>query len=314
MKKHLGRTILFHLLAFSILFVIIMVVSCQKTQDASSTRSDANKELNTQLMNSTNFALENENLDDQDFNDMIASDNMGENSDNVELSTTNDCKTVTYDPSKDVYPHTKTVVYNNCESECKGGTINGTKITYNYIDGDLAQPGDLIKETTYENLTVDSVKVAGDVKVYLVSHSPRTLHIVATRTFVIPGRDGTTETFNGDYTRTQIAGEGTNDNSDDVYAITGTANGMEILHGGTVAKYTSVIDTNDPLIHEHGCCWRTQGTETITIDVKEKGSESTLTEVLDYGDGACDNEATLTINGGEPQMVTLPLIFYPLVP
>ena len=307
--KHFNRIYL-TLPAFSILFCFIMIVSCQKTQNTSSPRTGTNNELGTQYMNSTNFAFQNENLDDQDFEDAFALGNANE----VNLQGSSECKTVTYDPSKDVYPHTKTVVYNNCESNCVGGTINGTKITYNYMRSSDAQPGDLIKETTYDNLTVDSVKVNGSVKIYLVSNSPRTLHIVTTRTYVIPGADGLTETFKGDYMRTQIAGEGTEDTGDDVYAITGSAEGHENLHGGTVAKYTSVIDSNDPLIKEHGCCWRSEGTETITLNVKSQGEESTLTEVLDYGDGTCDNEATLTINGGDPQTVTLPLVLYPLTP
>ena len=297
MKKRFFRSNLLPLLASSILFVLVAIVSCQKTETTGALSSG--NEAGTQSMNSTNAVYENTSLDDEDFDDAF--------------TDSSECQTITFDPSKDVYPHTKTVVYNNCQSECKGAVLNGTKVIYDYMDPDSAKPGDLIKEVTYQNFTIDSVKVNGDVKVYLVSNDPRTLHVVATRTLVIPGKDGATETVKTDHVRTQIAGGSTETRSDDVYSITGTSSGHENWHGGTVAKYTVVIDPNDPLIRATDCCWRSQGTETVTLEVNSKGSKTTLTEVLNYGDGTCDNQATLTING-QTQTVTLPLMFWPLNP
>ena len=42
------------------------------------------------------------------------------------------------------------------------------------------------------------------------------------------------------------------------------------------------------------------------------GGGGISTEYLDYGGGNRDNNATLSINGGTPQAVTLPLVFFPL--
>jgi len=42
------------------------------------------------------------------------------------------------------------------------------------------------------------------------------------------------------------------------------------------------------------------------------GDPSELNEYLDYGNGDYDNMGTLSINGDEPQAVSLPLRFWPL--
>jgi len=297
MKTRAFGANLLPLLALMTLFAAVTIVSCRKTE---TTAARTNSESGTQFVNSTNFAHVNSDLDDKDFDDAFAD--------------SGDCKTVTFDTSKDVYPHTKTITYNNCFSECKDGVLNGTKVVYNYVNPDSADAGDLIKEVTYQDFTIDSVKVSGDVKVYLVASAPYTLHIVATRTLVVSGKDGVTETVKTDHIRTQIAGGDTEDRSDDVYSVTGTSSGHENMHGGQVAKYSAMIDANDRVIKAADCCWRSSGTETVTIDVNSRGTKSTLTEVLDYGDGSCDNQATLSVNGGEPQTVTLPLRFWPLNP
>ena len=238
MKRHFVRTNLFPLLAFLVVSFIVITVSCRKTETTAAI-SVSNDESSIQFRNTTNFAFQNESLDDDDLGDADGSD----------------CATVTNDPSKDVYPHTKTITYNNCTDNCKGRLFNGTKIVQYYVDPETAKPGDLLKEVTYEDFIMDSVKVSGDIKVYLVSDNPWKLHVVATRTYVIPGKDGVTKTFKGDHYRTLTAGGDTEDNSDDVYTITGTSSGNEILHGGTVAKYTTVIDENDPVMKESDCCW-----------------------------------------------------------
>ncbi|HYK47075.1 MAG TPA: hypothetical protein VEV83_17985 [Parafilimonas sp.] len=309
MKRQLFRVNLVPLAALLIMGVIVTMFACQKTE---SNRSQPTSDLNTQFLNNTNFAVNDENLDDQDFEDAVALDEDAP-LDNFNGSGGGGCKTITYDPSRDVYPHTKTIVYNNCTSECKGGTINGTKVITVYVNPKLAKPGDLVKEIVYQNFTVDDVQITNDTKTYLASNDPLTWHVVRTRTYVIGGKDGITQTSSSDLMRELIAGGDTQDNSDDMYAVTGTTTGVENEHGGGLhGKYTSVIDETDPATAGANCCWRTSGTETINIEVREKGSTTSLTEVLDYGDGTCDNQATLSINGGEAQAVTLPLYFWPL--
>jgi hypothetical protein len=73
---------------------------------------------------------------------------------------------------------------------------------------------------------------------------------------------------------------------DDVYMITGTANGVDINGQG----YTIAINT--PLKVQVGCHWIESGSWTLTM-----ANYPTYPIVLDYGSGACDANATATLNG-----------------
>lgn len=86
-------------------------------------------------------------------------------------------------------------------------------------------------------------------------------------------------------TREWISGESTNTNAlDDVYSITGSANGTSI-NGNT---FTVTID--QPLIVAVNCAYITQGKLTLT-------PANLSPRVLDFGAGSCDPAATVSING-----------------
>ena len=278
---------------------------CQKSENTSSRSS--NDDLRTQLMNSTNVLLQSGDFDGSpSLGFGTASGTVSV--DNATASTAA-CKTITNDPSADVYPHTRTIVLNGCTT-CDGYSVSGTKVTVFYVDPATASPGDLLSEETYSDLVVDGSTVSADTKTYLVSTSPLVLHVVSTKSVIQSGSDGGKRDYTSDRAWTRTAGDATADESDDVYSITGTETGKEVLHGGTVANdVTSVID--NPLIRANSCCHFTQGSQTITITGKTHGG-FTVTEVLDYGAGTCDNAATLSIDGGAPQNVTIPLRFYPI--
>lgn len=71
---------------------------------------------------------------------------------------------------------------------------------------------------------------------------------------------------------------------DDVYLITGSANGVN--RKGT--SYT--VTVTSPLRKEICCRWVVSG----TLDIVPNGSDP---RILDFGSGTCDNQATITING-----------------
>jgi hypothetical protein len=73
---------------------------------------------------------------------------------------------------------------------------------------------------------------------------------------------------------------------DDVYYVTGTANGTA-ASGDT---YTIVV--NNGLRVNVGCPWIVSGTFTLTL-----GNYPTYPIVFDYGTGACDASATALLNG-----------------
>jgi len=70
---------------------------------------------------------------------------------------------------------------------------------------------------------------------------------------------------------------------DDVYLITGTAEGVNINN----EEFNVVVNT--ALRVQVGCRWITAGSLTLT--------SGNFTMLVNYGDGACDAAATVTING-----------------
>lgn len=71
---------------------------------------------------------------------------------------------------------------------------------------------------------------------------------------------------------------------DDVYLISGAANGTNIN------ELDFEIEITNDLRVEIGCKWIVSG----TLELRPEGL---YTRILDYGDGACDNQATVTVNG-----------------
>lgn len=74
---------------------------------------------------------------------------------------------------------------------------------------------------------------------------------------------------------------------DDVFTVSGQANGT--LHRGSEFMQWSHI-ISKPLVKKFTCYWIVKGEITI-----KKGSKPVA--YLDYGSGACDDKATITVNG-----------------
>ncbi|TAH44121.1 MAG: hypothetical protein EYC69_01055 [Bacteroidetes bacterium] len=98
---------------------------------------------------------------------------------------------------------------------------------------------------------------------------------------------GATMTWNSQRQREWIAGESTTGLSnfgDDIYSITGSAN------GSTFEGKTFTASITQALIVQVGCRWIQAGKFDLT-------PTGLATRSFDYGSGACDNDATLTVNG-----------------
>jgi hypothetical protein len=95
---------------------------------------------------------------------------------------------------------------------------------------------------------------------------------------------GETITWTSQRDREWTAGEPTLLIFDDVYSITGSASGVD-RNGDPFT-----VNITNPLIVKLSCPWITQGTLEIT-----RGTNPTST--LDYGDGTCDDIASVTFNG-----------------
>lgn len=102
---------------------------------------------------------------------------------------------------------------------------------------------------------------------------------------VILANGGGTITWTANRVRTWISGYNTPLLFlDDEYSLTGTSNGTKT--SGT--SWNSVINT--PLVYRQSCRQIVSGTLTITPENKPQ-------RLVDFGNGVCDNSASVTING-----------------
>lgn len=219
------------------------------------------------------------------------------------------CRVVTYNPVRTAFPHLTTIDFGNGCTGPDGFTRSGKKFITVYADWKTAPAGTLISETTFGNFYIDSVNISGNTKTYIdtaTSPGPLALKVVTEKT--ITDSKGNTSTYTAASYWLQTAGDSTTTRKDNVYRITGSASGTEVLGDSLSVSWTSAIDPGNPVIKMGDCIFRSQGTVLITMNVD---GMSKMYETLDYGNGTCDDMATLSINGNTPQQVTLPLHFWP---
>jgi hypothetical protein len=282
------------------LFVLVPIVifSCQKNDHPATTGQQS--QTQTLLMNATNDVVQASSLESEDVEDIMGSD------------SDSSCKVVTYVPSQNVYPYKKFVDYGPGCTGTDGITRKGKKIVTFFVNPDKASPGTMFSETTYSDFYVDGIHVTGNVQSYMAASSTMANHVIKNVSDkTLTASNGDSKNFIATNYWKQTEGMNTTTRKDDVFQITGNASGTEILDGETDIKWQSTIDDNHPVIKPVDCGYRTQGKVDVKLHIVTGGG-SDFTEVLDYGDGSCDNKATLSINGGIPQDITLPLYFWPL--
>lgn len=205
-------------------------------------------------------------------------------------SPTDRCFTVTVDPKgPNAFPKTVTLDFG---SGCTGkdGKVRSGKII-TVFSGPMRTAGSKAT-STFENYNVDSFSVNGT---QIITNTSSSNKMAWTRQ-VVDGKITNTKSgrwveWNALHEHTQIEGNGTPfDPMDDVYKITGNSSGSNSNNNSWTTNITQ------PLIRSFNCPWREKGEITFTRKA------NTISAVLDYGDGTCDNKATITING-----ITIPI-------
>lgn len=203
------------------------------------------------------------------------------------------CYTVTIDPlTPGVFPKTVTIDFGT-GCLCKDGkTRKGQIITV--FTGRLRVPGSKAT-TTFNGYYVNDVHVEGTH--IIENNSTADIHRF-TRT-VVNGKlskpGGNYIVWNGTHTSTQTTGLGTpNYYWDDEFDITGNASGESSRNGFTVTWTRSITEA---LHKKANCRWFDKGIITL--------SHNNHTATLDFGNGTCDNKATVAINGITKE-ITLP--------
>ena len=261
----------------------LMASSCSKNNDNPATTS-TDVTYAQDDAEATSMYDEVSTQQDEDLGDLDAA---GYNSTGVmKAASSNGSRTITIDKNDSVkFPKTITITFNNWIGP-RGHLKNGKIITV--ISDKWKNTGSTIT-TTFENLTIDSMKIEGtysssNLGSYKWSHS-----LVGGK---LTDKNGLTFTYNFTRTRTMVSGMDTKLRADDVYLIEGSGSGVsrnDIAYSSTIISPLNVTTT---------CPWIRAGAIKLTRTGK--------TDVtINYGDVAnCDNKATVTI-GDSTTTITL---------
>lgn len=215
------------------------------------------------------------------FNDMLAQVDKAADANGLRDTDDPCAPTITFDTT--ATPHTLTVDFGPTNCTALNGRLRRGKLRVSFT-GPYAHPGTVITITPQDyyvndhqvtgTKTVTNMGVNGEGQPYF--------DVVVDGALTAP--DGSwTATHQAHRTRTWIAGHGTPDPLDDVYSITGGGSGVD--RNGVA--YT--VSITSPLRVAVGCPYITQGAVAVTA--------GGTTWSVDYGNGACDANFSVTVNG-----------------
>ena len=279
-------------------FFSLLIVSCSKENSRSGTDDE-------QEVTASKISSESDGQAELIFNGFF-DDAMGV-SDEVGMFGTgvfgriNACPTVTVihlNPPA-VFPIKVILDFGNAGCTGNDGHLRSGKIITEYT-ARLIYPG-AIATTSFDGFYIDSIHVEGTHKITNTSSG------TTNRQFTTEVRDARLTRPNGDYTKwksdkviTQVEGLMTADFHDDVFSVTGSAEG-QVKKGNLLVGWSSSI--TEPLMKRFTCRWIVKG-RIRTIRINSLPT-SPWVAVLDFGNGNCDNLAIITING-VPHQITLP--------
>jgi len=286
---------------------LFTIISCKKEQNQNGTDEQQQREASTV---SSEAEAEAGNIFSRVFDDV-----MGVNTDvgiggtgvfygkGDTLTPVPHCFTVTIEhPNGTPFPVRITIDFGTTGCTGPDGHTRKGKIITEYTQR-LMVPG-AMAVTTFDGFYFDDIKVEGIHKITNIS----TLNTTPlNRKFKVEVIDGKLIKSNGNYIKwnsvkfiIQFEGIGTLNPLDDAFRIEGSSSG-QALRGNLLVAWQSTI--TEPLIKRFTCRWIVRGrVKTVRIS---SNTTNLWEAILDFGNGDCDNKATLTINGVTHQ-ITLP--------
>ncbi len=183
------------------------------------------------------------------------------------------------------------------------GHLRKGKIITEYTNR-LIIPG-AMATTIFDGFYFDSIKVEGTHKITNTSGPINTQPVI--RQYTVDVINAKLSVPSGNFTEwnshkiiTQFEGLATADPRDDIFKVEGSANGRVRRGNLLVAWQSNIIE---PLIKRFNCRWIVKGkVRTVRLNT---AVNSPWIAILDFGNGNCDNQAVITINGVSHQ-ITLP--------
>lgn len=184
---------------------------------------------------------------------------------------------------------------------CEGprGKVRKGKIIINY-DGDF-EAKTVSRIISFDNYFVDGKKFGGIIEVNKSFESGSEILITERilKDFTVAELGNKVTKTNGTMVREWIEGFGDEDKNNNVVRLTGTIQGVS--SNGRVFK-TEIVE---PVILSYACAsedgfLRVAGTVKMAVGkIADESIENGFLRVVDYGDGNCDNEYTVTVFGKE---------------
>lgn len=203
----------------------------------------------------------------------------------------NKCPDVTVEEGEnDGYPKIITLNYGD------GTELKNRKVLSGVITIEISGPRystSFTRLVTYENFAIDTVQIAGTSLIEINKENETFRNFTSDLTFTISGEVvDKVVTRSSNRTWTWIEGmETTEDQTDDVIHIEGVVNAAS----GTDTYKKEIIDE---LVRKGDCRFIVEGIVQVTLN-------DNLVSTLDYGDGECDDVATLTVTGKDPVEIDL---------
>jgi cell division protein FtsL len=183
------------------------------------------------------------------------------------------------------------------DSGCVGidGLTRSGKIEINYV-GYYREPGSAVS-IELNDYTVEGVAVSGQVSYVTVErNSEGNLEFTTSVTNgLITYPDGNYIRWNSTKTRTWLSGELTGELFDDTFQITGTSTGTNSNGVNFTTEITSPITIKT-------ACWNENVFYPVS-GIKMVVPEHLATRSIDYGNGTCDKDVTLSVGGYEYHVV-----------
>ncbi|MDX1407657.1 MAG: hypothetical protein R3330_05970, partial [Saprospiraceae bacterium] len=192
---------------------------------------------------------------------------------------TGDCPEITFRNPRGEFPNVVTIDFGD---GCEGprGHVRSGKIIIEQ-SAPMNEPS-ATRTVTFEEFSVDNVQIEGS-KVLTNTGYDNDGNVTFTRyaevVLTFPG--GATASWTASHVKTQIAGADTDDVFDDVFEITGSAEGINRI--GTAFTIAIV----EPLVKSRDCRW----VESGLVDMTAEGPNGQRTRTVDFGyeNGECDN-------------------------
>ncbi|MCC6837275.1 MAG: hypothetical protein IT234_01940 [Bacteroidia bacterium] len=207
-----------------------------------------------------------------------------------ERSITSACATITNDTT--VNPRLLTIDFGSTNCPCSDGRNRRGIINVSYT-GAYRDSGS-VHTITFTNYFVNDNQLLGTKTVTNNGRNTtgNLVYSISVSGQIIKANGGGTITWTSARQREWVAGETTPQWNDDSYLITGTGNGT------SASGNTFTANIVQALKRDIGCRYFVAGQVGITPNGK-------ATRFINFGNGTCDNAATVTINGNVYN-ITLP--------